>query len=1041
MSSPIDSDAQLAEEGNGSSAASVPTVDQLLHHVLGALADGRQHDLSEVVEKVADALDLDPESRAVRIPSGKTVLENRVAWARTCLAKAGLAEVPGASAVAITDAGHAALADPEGPVTITYLRTSSPGYANWIADMGGDLPEDELTGKDSATVWMVRAGKGGVYASVFVERSAVVVGWGDTGDIGGLELDAVVERVKGTYPTMSGTQRSQGANTLYRLANTMKDGDLVLTPEPATKTVLLGRVSGPYAFLDEPIGENIQHSRKVGWFGRISRDELSYGARNSLGSLLTLTRPSHETELLRVAEEHASDSPPAPLTQAPGRSAAPAATLMVRIPEGAEVPKPASRGEFQTVQRKLMHLLADLDGGQLALPDFQRTFVWAPDATRELIVSMIRSFPAGALLFLQGGGSTFKARAVEEAPPLEMAPANLVLDGQQRLTSLYQAIYSVGQSRFFLDVGALIAGNDVNDAVRVFTAARAAHLTERSAQAKTLMMPFSVLLDYGVGSWREEVVELRNDDNPTGVGKLLREVAEAFVDPLVQYTFPVTVLPEETELEAVCTIFETLNRTGKPLTPFELISARAFAGGLSLYDLWSSARERFPILSDFEIEPYYLLQVVALRLGRSCKRSAVLGISADEITAHWDLVISDMAAAIALLRNECGVLVSKWLPYRPMLIPLAAAWREVATVTGPEAGAMRAKLKRWFWCACFTGEYESSSATLAERDAPVLKVWLSGGEEPPVVGEFEWSPDRWQTVTSRQQGLYRSTIALTLTEQPRDFHTGAPLTHETIDANKVDDHHVFPRAYLADIDRAPTVDSVLNHCLIDRTTNIRIGKRAPSDYLGEIRTALGGQLLGGVLESQMLPSGRESPLMSDDFDAFLAWRLERLNDALVEQAGPRQQRALEVDPQLAKLDARVEAVELRLRELIADRLDDDSSGVPQHIAVRVDERIAAIAGKHPGGSPDGNNELADRLQYFDLRDLQNVICAKTLWDRFAQTFGTKEQLNVRFDQIAELRNMIRHSRATNAVTVKDGEAGLLWFEHAFASSDGRGAKP
>ncbi len=72
-----------------------------------------------------------------------------------------------------------------------------------------------------------------------------------------------------------------------------------------------------------------------------------------------------------------------------------------------------------------------------------------------------------------------------------------------------------------------------------------------------------------------------------------------------------------------------------------------------------------------------------------------------------------------------------------------------------------------------------------------------------MVSEFEWSPDRWRTVTSRQQGLYRSTIALTLTEQPRDFHTGAPLTHETIDANRVDDHHVFPRAYLADIDRGP----------------------------------------------------------------------------------------------------------------------------------------------------------------------------------------------------------------------------------------------
>src|SRR5205085_1908137 len=99
---------------------------------------------------------------------------------------------------------------------------------------------------------------------------------------------------------------------------------------------------------------------------------------------------------------------------------------------------------------------------------------------------------------------------------------------------------------------------------------------------------------------------------------------DAYIHPLVQYRFPVTVLPEATELEAVCTIFETLNRTGKPLTPFELISARAFTGGLSLYDYWASARAEHAVLQDFEIEPYYLLQVIALRLGRSCKRSSVL---------------------------------------------------------------------------------------------------------------------------------------------------------------------------------------------------------------------------------------------------------------------------------------------------------------------------------------------------------------------------------------------------------------------------------
>jgi hypothetical protein len=1029
MANSADSDAPFPDAGADGPGPSVPSVDQLLHPTLSALADRQTHDLPEIVGTVADALELDPQSRTARIPSGRTVLENRVAWARTCLVKAGLAEVPRESAIAITDAGQAALIDQSGPVTIAYLRRSSPGYANWMADMGGALPEDELTGKDSPTVWMVRAGRGGRYAPVFVERSAVVVGWGQTGDIDGLQRDAILERVKAAYTGMSSNQRSQGANTLYRVANTMNPGDLVLTPEPSTKTVLFGRVAGSYAFLDEPIGEDLQHSRHVAWFARIPRGELSYGARGSLSSMLTLTRPSHETELLRLAEENASDTPPAPLEQKPGARAVPAPlATTVKIPPGVVMPMPSTREEFQTVPRKLLSLLDNLDSGQLALPDFQRSFVWAPEATRELLVSMIRSFPAGALLLLQGGSSTFKARAVEEAPPLQVAPANLVLDGQQRLTSLYQAIYGVGQSRFFLDIGALISGAEVNDVVRVFSTERAAPFEHLEAQARALMMPLSAVRGSGAGDWRDRVVDLRDDEDPSEVRGLLRRVEATFIEPLVQYSFPVTILPGNTELEAVCTIFETLNRTGKPLTPFELISARAFAGGLSLYDYWASARDNFPILADFDVEPYYLLQVIALRLGLSAKRSSVLRMSADDIAGQWDDAVSDMASAVSLLRTQCGVPVSKWLPYRPMLIPLAAAWREVASATGPASGAMRAKLKRWFWSACFTGEYESSSATLAERDAPILKTWLLGGDEPPVVTQFTWNPERWRTITVKQQGLYRSTIALTLTEQPRDFHTGVPLTHETIEASKVDDHHVFPRGYLADVDRGREIDSVLNHCLIDRATNIRIGKRAPSEYLAEIRAALGGELLDGVLGSQMLPRGSESPLLSDDFDGFLAWRRDRLNEALTEHAGERPPNAREVDPLLAKLDLRVEAVELGLRALIAARLDNESAAVPHHVALRVDDRMAATAAKHPGLDGNQAEELDAKLQYFDLRDLQNVVCAKTLWPLFEDVFGTKEQLSMRFDQVAELRNMFRHSRATNAVTVKDGEAGLLWFE-------------
>ena len=687
--------------------------------------------------------------------------------------------------------------------------------------------------------------------------------------------------------------------------------------------------------------------------------------------------------------------------------------------------------EFHTVRRTMLQMLAELHSGQLALPDFQRTFVWAPDETRELLVSMTRWFPAGALLFLQGGSATFKARAVEGAPELAERPSHLVLDGQQRLTSLYQAIYGVGDSRFFLDLGALLGGADVDQAVKVFSVERARHLESIEAQARTLMMPLSAIRDFGAARWRDAVVPLRDDDDRERVRDLLREVEYSCIDPLVKYAFPLTVLPEGTSLEAVCTIFETLNRTGRPLTPFELVSARAFAGGHSLYDLWNDALERHPILGDFGIKPYYLLQCIALRLGLSCKRRSVISLPADDIADAWESAVNSMGAVLTMLCDECGVLTPKWLPYEPMLIPLATVWtRWPPPPVRPTARCERSS-RRGSGAHRSPVSMRAPRRRCAERDAPVLKSWLTGGDEPQVVREFEWDPERWRTVTTRQRGLYRATIALTLLQRPRDFHTGAPLTPELIEAGRVDDHHVFPRGYLRSVGNGDHVDSVLNHCLIGRATNIRISDRAPSSYLAEIRTELGATL-DDVLRSHRLPVGPESPLLADDFDAFLEWREHALQEALASVTGGRH-----CGRALCRSDRRS-----TWRSKVWSSSSVGSSPTPwtgRRTRSRPTSAPRSPSGSGPpgGGTPawrTGTIEsLSGKLEYCDLRELQDVLTSKILWPQFEERFGSKEMLNVRFAQLVELRNRLRHSRTVDDVTRKDGEAALLWFRQVLAS--------
>src|SRR5207244_1507411 len=157
----------------------------------------------------------------------------------------------------------------------------------------------------------------------------------------------------------------------------------------------------------------------------------------------------------------------------------------------------------------------------------------------------------------------------------------------------------------------------------------------------------------------------------------LTEVGEKHVRMVDMYQFPMTTLSDSTPVEAVCNIFETLNKTGVKLSVFELLTARAFAHDVRLRGMWDRALAEHPILEEFGVDPYYVLQAIAVRETKSPKRGAVLNLKIPQITANWDAAIEGIANSLTMLREECGVLVAKWLPYYTMLITMGAVWPHV----------------------------------------------------------------------------------------------------------------------------------------------------------------------------------------------------------------------------------------------------------------------------------------------------------------------------------------------------------------------------
>lgn len=552
---------------------------------------------------------------------------------------------------------------------------------------------------------------------------------------------------------------------------------------------------------------------------------------------------------------------------------------------------------FDTNPIGLRHLLSLIHAGDLALPDFQRDFVWDPKETEELLESISRSFPAGSLLFMPWRDEVFTPRPVQGAPDLKTAPNRLILDGQQRLSSLYQACYGAGEYRYFIAVGPLMEDEGVEEAIFYRHRNRCGKYSTVEQQAAQLVMPLGVLFGSGGGfhAWSERITKHRpeKDEELDRLRATLRETYEAHIKPIEDYDFPVVALSQSTSLEAVCSIFETLNRTGIRLSVFDLLAARFFAKKLDLRAKWQRSVDDTPIIDQFEINRYYLLQSIALRVKGSVQRGDVLRLSVEDIETHWDSVVAGYRAALEMLRDECGVRASKWLPYGYLLVPLAALWRDVIEVAGPASGANRGRLKTWFWCSGISASYDRAANTQASRDYAELKRWIEGGEAPETVAGFEFDPARMREITPKQQSIYKALMALVIQHGARDLHHGQTLTQDSILAEGVDDHHIFPSAYLNPSKEEPAyptqlVDCILNRTMIDATTNRRIGKRPPDQYMGEIREELEGAKPGAfddVLESHLLPSAVGSPLMEADFEAFLDWREARLGEAISEATG------------------------------------------------------------------------------------------------------------------------------------------------------------
>ena len=552
---------------------------------------------------------------------------------------------------------------------------------------------------------------------------------------------------------------------------------------------------------------------------------------------------------------------------------------------------------MKTNDRKITDLMATIHTGKTQLPDFQRGWVWDDGRIKALIASITNGYPIGAAMFLEYGNESihFKSRVVEGVPSADkVIPDELILDGQQRLTSVYSSLFSEKAVRTRTDKGQEIerfyyidmvkAVNSTVDRVdsiisvpkdRKITSdfGRKVELDLSSASQEYAqnVFPLNIILDPSKYSkWQMDYMQYHQYDS--NAAKLYMDFLSKVIVPLGQYTIPVITLDKDTPKEAVCQVFENVNTGGVSLTVFELVTAIFAMDNFELRKDWEERQKKYfsdDILSvtsatDF-LTACTLLSSYKKGGTVSCKKKDVLNLTLAEYQRYADDLTEGFVEAEKILQEE-RIFSSKDLPYTTQLIPLAVLCTLLADHNRIKTTSVKDKIKQWYWCGVFVEMYGSANETRYVYDVVGVMAWLGDAcKTPKTVQEFYFNPVRLLSLQSRLSAAYKGIMARILKNQCKDFISGREMDFTVYKAESIDIHHIFPRDYCEKKGQVEPdiLDGYLKTHLID-TGDIRADrfddffiKRATA-ILNEIEKATGKSI-----------SGRDSDLVIQDFGGAL----------------------------------------------------------------------------------------------------------------------------------------------------------------------------
>lgn len=578
---------------------------------------------------------------------------------------------------------------------------------------------------------------------------------------------------------------------------------------------------------------------------------------------------------------------------------------------------PYLNSTFETKEPSLKDLLSNIESGETQLPDFQRGWVWDDDHIRALISSVSLAYPIGALMILETGGKgvKFKPRPVEGVKNGEnVSPEELILDGQQRLTSLFLSLKSGNpvptttekkqeiERFYYLDMkkclnsevdrlDAIISVPKNKKITSDFGRKVELDLTTQELEFKNEMFPLNIIFDTSYYNWRINYSEYYN--HAPEKSKFLANFEQNIFLLFQQYKVPVIKLTKETPKEAVCQVFEKVNTGGVNLSVFELVTATFAADDFQLRKDWETRKET---LNQYEVlkgvdESSFLTAITLLasykkydatRAAVGCKRKDVLRLTLEEYKDNVDEIVNGYVKSAKLLMRE-KIFSQRDLPYQTQLVPLSAICAYLQD--GFEEYFVKQKIIRWYWCGVLGELYGGANETRYALDISGVLSWINGGNEPPTVRDAVFSPGRLLTLQTRLSAAYKGIMTLLMKAGSKDFISGDKIELANYFGDAIDIHHIFPKNYCIDSNyEREKWNSIVNKAPLSYRTNRILGGHEPSKYITTIENKhrVRSEDLDIFFKSHLVAPAL---IRSNDFKPFILDRAKKLLEIIENAMG------------------------------------------------------------------------------------------------------------------------------------------------------------